>query len=534
MKKMKRFLAVCLALVMCLGMTVTAFAGQIDPSDSNPSPAPQAGIVVKDATKDAVYKAYKIFSATVSGTNMSYTVSDPAKDYMMGKAVENEIKTGDTVVFTLVTNGEITYVTVGDPQKAAEWVQANVAGLIGDSEPAATAPATQVGTTDNYEASIAIDEPGYYYVVSDKVDSESGNAVMLANLNSSVDIREKHGTPGFGDKGGKEADKKSVAIGEDITYTITYENALNYVNGDLVTKYTIEDVFPAGLELKADALVVKVNGTPVSFTNDGFTDGKKGINGEIEWATRTENSDGTHTDNTNYVAPATIEVTYTVTVTADIPTGNDGAKNTVKIGYNTTADEPETPPHTEEKEYTVYSAVLDIIKYDEENEDTKLEAEFILKYTEPDQEHQSYKGKFVVISNGVVSWADNNNGATVFTTNKNADGTEGVGYATIEGLPAGKYDLIEVKAPAGYTLLKDPKTVEFSTVESEKVEIIEGVETTIKSVTMTGEVEVPNKTGNLLPSTGGIGTTIFYVVGGVLVAGAGILLITKKRMSKEQ
>lgn len=50
---------------------------------------------------------------------------------------------------------------------------------------------------------------------------------------------------------------------------------------------------------------------------------------------------------------------------------------------------------------------------------------------------------------------------------------------------------------------------------------------------VSGGIQVINQTGSLLPSTGGIGTTIFYVIGGILVVGAGILLVTKKRMSKE-
>ena len=90
--------------------------------------------------------------------------------------------------------------------------------------------------------------------------------------------------------------------------------------------------------------------------------------------------------------------------------------------------------------------------------------------------------------------------------------------------------MVETKAPAGYNLLADG--IEF-TIGITEVSSESNGEVTV-TVDMEEDQTVGNSAGSLLPSTGGIGTTIFYVVGGVLVAGAGILLITKKRMKKEQ
>ena len=72
-------------------------------------------------------------------------------------------------------------------------------------------------------------------------------------------------------------------------------------------------------------------------------------------------------------------------------------------------------------------------------------------------------------------------------------------------------------APTGYNMLKEPVTVD-----------VKGSDTVVGSLTVTEEVS--NQSGTELPSTGGMGTTLFYVLGGVLVAAAVVLLVTKKRM----
>ena len=126
------------------------------------------------------------------------------------------------------------------------------------------------------------------------------------------------------------------------------------------------------------------------------------------------------------------------------------------------------------------------------------------------------------------------------TVVKNAEGTT----FTFSGLDDGNYRLTETKTPAGYNTI-DP--IEFTITaehdvlsDSPALKSLSGNATTgeitFTSNTTEGSLsaDVVNKAGATLPETGGIGTTIFYVLGSVLLVGAAVLLITKKRMSAQK
>ena len=121
------------------------------------------------------------------------------------------------------------------------------------------------------------------------------------------------------------------------------------------------------------------------------------------------------------------------------------------------------------------------------------------------------------------------------------------GKFVIAGLDAGSYYLRETKAPAGYNLLKNDISVTITATldKSENNPALTELKLSVKddktgaeATESNGSVDtgivatnVVNNSGTELPSTGGMGTTIFYVLGSILVIGAVVLLITKKRMS---
>ena len=100
--------------------------------------------------------------------------------------------------------------------------------------------------------------------------------------------------------------------------------------------------------------------------------------------------------------------------------------------------------------------------------------------------------------------------------------TTATGKFKIQGLDAGTYYLAETQQPAGYNKLKAPITIKID--DEGKIYVNEAEEVNV------GDVKVLNNTGSLLPSTGGMGTTLFYIFGAILVIGSGVVLITKKRM----
>ena len=126
-------------------------------------------------------------------------------------------------------------------------------------------------------------------------------------------------------------------------------------------------------------------------------------------------------------------------------------------------------------------------------------------------------------------------------TGKNSITAEGYvdenGVLTFEGLGAGTYTITELVAPGGYNLLKEPITVTIiyrdpAAPSTDCAWTVSGGNATVENGIV--KLTVENSTGPELPSTGGIGTTIFYVVGSILIFGAAVLLVTRKRMSHEE
>lgn len=226
-----------------------------------------------------------------------------------------------------------------------------------------------------------------------------------------------------------------------------------------------------------------------------------------------------------------ITVQYTATVNANAVIGVDGNPNETILEYNNKYTAPSTT-----KTYVWEMGVHKFANLGTKDPNHAL----------ANAEFQLYKD--VVDKNGTTTMyaifsdaTNSEDGTSVYNlTGWTADATKAITVVTpasgnikFVGLDAGTYYLKETKAPTGYNTLPAPITVEISsTLPTAKVPSTT-VTYTVKCDGHEADghiIPVENKSGTVLPSTGGIGTTIFYVVGGGLMVAAAILLITKKRM----
>ena len=297
----------------------------------------------------------------------------------------------------------------------------------------------------------------------------------------------------------KTVDKPSADVGQDVTFTIKGK-VPDYTGFDKYT-YLITDTMTNGLTFNRNSLTVKVGETTVtdgcSVTYDPAID------------SQTFTVSIPVKDN-EYKIGAEIVVIYTATLNekAIAVISNNEAKLT--YSNDPTTDEAKGS-RTDKKE--VYSSKIVINKFETGNENKKLPgAKFVLYKEETIEGNKTIKYYQWDATNKKVEWVNKQVDATEVTTGEH-------GEASFEGLADGTYQLVETKAPAGYNQLTGPQEVKVAG-------------STTDTMKLTATANVSNQAGTLLPSTGGMGTTIFYVLGFVLVVGAGVLLVTKKRMSQ--
>lgn len=239
-----------------------------------------------------------------------------------------------------------------------------------------------------------------------------------------------------------------------------------------------------------------------------------------------------------------VTVEYNAVLNSSAVIGLNGQENKVYLTYsnnpNWTGTGTETPDDkgkTPEDKVIVFTYELDTTKVDGNDNTIKLEnAKFILS-----RKTAANADEYAKVTDGkLTGWTTTKGDATELVS-----GTDGL--FKVAGLDSGTYYLTETQAPSGYNTLTDPIKVELTatTVNNQTWDEVAAsalTELSVKADEVAGTVDekkgigsitIANNKGSSLPSTGGIGTTMFYVGGGVLVAGAGVILITKKRAKKD-
>ena len=503
MKHARKLTSLLLALVMVFALAVTAFAQDVPGTSGNGS------ITISNAAKGETYTIYKLFDATVSedGKSIAYTGTVP-----------ESLNT----YFTADTNG---YISATGAAKEGE----NMSDGLKTALKAWTANATAAATAKSDGSALNFNGLAYgYYVVT---TTQGNQVISVDSTMPDVTIVDKNSSAPKDLS--KTADSDNVSIGDTVTYTVRFKTSNYYGAGEdakEIVSYTIEDTLPDFLsDVNVTSIIVDNDGNDTTTKDQATVTAQFDTNKKIaiDWY-----------DEANskflYNNGATVTITYTAKVTEKAAIDGNGNTNKITVTW-TTKNGTEPGPGELKQEETIYTYAIALKKVN--NKGTALPgAVFQFPFyvqTTPD-------------ANGAYIYA----GTTPGEGLTNQITTPDSGVIVVKGVKSGTYEIKEVTAPAGYNKLTAPVTVEAkktgqtsthttvyldengNTTNTQTEKTIE-VNVDIETIAATAVVVV-NKAGTELPSTGGMGTTIFYVLGAVLVVGAGVLLVTKKRMSQSE
>ena len=498
MKCTRKLASLLLALVMVFALATTAFAQDVTVTGGTGS------ITISNAAKGETYTIYKLFDATVNadGSSIAYTGTIP-----------ESLNT----YFTADENG---YISATSEAKDGE----NMSEGLKTALKAWTATATAAATAESDGSALNFKELAYgYYVVT---TTQGDQVISVDSTMPNVTIVDKNSsTP---KDLSKTASSNDVSIGDTVTYTVSFKTSNYYGAGTEakeIVSYTIEDTLPEFLSNVTVTSIIVDNDGSDTTTNDRTTVTDQFANKKIviDWYDEANNQ-------FLYDNGATVTITYTAKVTEKAAIDGNGNTNKVTVTW-TTKGGVEPGPDKVETDETIFTYAIALKKVNNKGNalpGAVFEFPFYVKSTAD--------------ANGAYIYA----GTTAGTGLTNQITTPDSGVIVVKGVKSGSYEITEVTAPAGYNKLTAPVTVEavktsststHTTVYLDKdgnvVDVsakeIE-VKVDIDTIAATAVVVV-NKAGTELPSTGGMGTTVFYVLGTVLVLGAVVLLVTKKRMS---
>lgn len=501
MKLMKRILAIICTFVMIISMATGVNA--VEPAATTPT---TGSITLENAVVGDEYKVYKIL------TLESY-VKDKAYSYKRnGDVWDNFVNsTQGTQFFESNENGYVKLKSTADNDTVARKIAIYAIGFAQANRETVT-PTKKVTATTTTVVFDGLDL-GYYVV-----ESTSGTACAITTTDPDATIKDKHDNPSVNkiiEYGGKVKDNhkmNSVNLGE----TVYFETTINVKKG--ATNYVLHDTMDSNLEnfyvyevycnltdakkknisLPTTGNEQMVNVRPGAFNSEKPTDG---CTFELSF---TDLFYTTYRQQIDRGELTKVYVKYYATVGNKAPI-NTAMKNTTYLTYG------ENNLETDTSETETYTYGIPVYKYT--GTDTPLaDAKFILSKVENATEADAIKFTPNTPIYRYTTDQTNGGGTTILVSPTK-------GRFEINGLEADVYYLKETEAPKGYNKIQ----------KSIKIEILEDGSIKVDDKAITGDVKVQNNTGSLLPSTGGMGTTLIYVVGSILVLASGIVLFSKRK-----
>ncbi|WP_289197585.1 SpaA isopeptide-forming pilin-related protein [uncultured Dubosiella sp.] len=567
MKTLKKMSALLVALVMTMFTVVPAFAEEITSAPKDPTSTIFADI------KDHELVAYQIFKGDAIREDVTTGEGETAKTENTG--VLSNIEWGNGINSSaFITDLKIAFPAWG---LTASSTAADVANKFNGLSVEDANKVAQIAFDNKTGTPISLTNPGtttvrqgYYLIVDTTTKVESGDSLNPAILavNGDVTVKEKKDKVTV-DKTVKNetdtdfAEATDSSIGKKVTFKL-HTQVIDEVALANYESYFLQfsDTASNALDPVVDADKKVVFKAYLSEDETLVTEGENADENITNWftasivtgtgtANRTftftdENIKNHKTNDPNYAAGKHIFITYEAILNNNAVIGSTGNPNKVVVNYsnNPNWDGEGTPPTgtTPEDKAIVFSFELDGTKVAKEDPSTTLTgAEFVVY-----RKNNSQKEYAVMDANKkITDWevltdeelnvkiadkATDRNKYLLISDEKGAFG--------IQGLGDGTYFLQETKAPAGYNLITSPIEFEITSTQENKelksVSIKIG-EKTVNGTVSTGTVNttVENTKGTTLPETGGMGTTMLYVAGGILLVGSAVLLVTKKRMGHE-
>ena len=475
-KTFKKLFAVLLAAALVLAMAVPAFAA---------TNATKGSITISKTVKDETYTIYKLFDLD------SYDAASKTYSYTVVDAWETFFKTGAGSEYITLTNGHPTWkAEKSQDSDKAEFAKLALKWATENKVSAASESQTSTGS-DVIFSNLDL---GYYLV-----DSSLGALCSLNTTNPTATIKEKNGQPTI-EKKVKNGDTWDTTNDAKIGDTVEFKVEVKVEAG--AQNYVVTDTMDNGLSFSSGS--IQVDGVALNDTIATLTLKQK--EGDPTFTLAFKDS---------YVAgkvDGTIVVTYTATLNEKAVVA--GNKNSTTLHYGN--------KQTVESETTTKTYEFDLVKVDgtanENGTHTLLNgAEFKLY----EAKTSDTALRFVKNADGSYRVAlDTENGGNV------TDTIVVNGKVHISGLDKVNYWLDETRAPDGYNKLTERQEVKLRE-GSQNATLETGATTWAEG---NGGVVVENNAGTVLPGTGGMGTTLFYVIGGGLMVAAVVLLVTKKRM----
>ncbi len=529
-----RVLACAMAIALCVGVGL-GLHREARAADSYT-------ITVSDVKAGSTYTAYKVFDVVYSGNNYAYTISssNPFFSAVQNSGLFNleEIgQEGSNKTYSVALK-DATTTDTSALAAALKGVQSK--GAAADTQ---TAPST-VDDNTKVTLNVTASGAGYYFV-----ETTTGTICSLDTTNPTAEVRDKNSKPSID----KKVQEPQVSNGDfgyvdqndaNVGDTVNFRIKVTVVEGG--ENYVIHDKLAPGLTLDQGSFKLGItpdpaeasSSVPIGYEN-GFQTTFSGLTDDCTFEITLSNALHQKFLTDANVKSRDLYIFYTATLNQDAVVGAAGNPNETYLSYGGTNK-------TEKSVTKTYTWPLEVVKYtgNDASKNRLANAKFTLTKA--------------TVANGVWTADGNalkfNKSASSNTYTLASNGTsseittDSTGVFQFSGLDSGTYLLTETEAPAGYNKLAKP------------IEVTIGVDYDMTALTMNptyatnstsgtansntgsvtlgsaagtqGTVYVQNRTGAELPATGGIGTTILYVAGGLLVVGALGGLVVKRRASR--